>query len=216
MSMRTILLSGLRKSDELVFSSLLSLLSDNTEEKWKVTNSGMSEIAVVDVDNPNGSSLANSLEKCGRKVIRVTTHSDDHEPGLWLHKPVRSTEILKCIAVLNQPSANSTTQEVGSETEELNTETLRLRRWPNKDILNSYPSTKKLCAILIRRALTFEQAKELTSLNTEELKQFIDLCKKQKCLLSSIQKPQKNVAPKITLKTPATLFSRLRSKLMSK
>ena len=217
--MRTILLSGLRKSDELVFSSLLSLLSNNTEEEWAITSNGNSDIAVVDVDNPNGVSLARNLEKCGRQVIRVTTHSGSDENGLWLHKPVRSTDILKCIAVLNQlqASESSATNEDSTTNHQGDSgQLMRLRRWPSRDILRSFPESNRLCAVLIRRPLTFSQAEKLSKLSTESLQKFMSLCKDQKCLQVSAatnvtQSPPISITP-----SRSNLFSKLRHKLMSK
>ena len=212
--MRTILLSGLRKSDELVFSSLLSLLSNNTEEKWAVTTNGNSDIAVVDVDNPNGISLASNLEKCGRQVIRVTTHSGSSDGGLWLHKPVRSSDILKCIAVLNQLKESDPTVESNLEIEK--EKVIRLKRWPSKDILRSFPESNRLCAVLIRRSLSFEQAIKLSNLDSDSFQKFIQRCQNQKCLNICVSSKSTLIPAVSKMPGRTNLFSKLRNKLMSK
>lgn len=212
--MRTILLSGLRRSDELVFTSLLTLLSNNTDEKWEIKTKGSSDIVVVDVDTRNGLELARNLERCDRQVIRVTTSSDTDESALWLRKPVRSTEIIRCIAVLNESKLSS--NEPDSKAILDVKSTYRLRRWPNKDIMNLFPEARQLAAVMIRRNLTLEEAMLISKQGKDSLMRFISLCKKYNFLRENTQHVVKDVTIAKRSAAPKNLFSKLRRKLMSK
>jgi len=207
---RTIFLSGLRKSDEMVFSSLLSLLSSTTDEQWRITNEGVGEIVVVDIDVENGLRIAHRFERIGKKVIRLTNHSDARGPGLWLHKPLRSAEIVKCISALNQSDRSMLSKNIICIDRAT---VVSLNRWPNREILKSYPGANRLSALMRRSALTLKQISELSNQSYEDVAKFAEACIRLRYLdVLTDKSTVQSISTKTSTAKISQLFSRLRSK----
>ena len=183
-SNRTISLHGFRDTDETVFCSLLSLLSFKTNAVWEVVEDETCDVTVVDVDSNQGLSLAESMENNGRKVIRFGQYSSVGTSDLCLQKPLRAANILKCLNSLNPadvvevaaPVAATVTQET------IRQETVagyRLRRWPCQKILSAYPGSSRLCALLMKEALTIEQTVERSGMASDLVWDFVRACQEQ-------------------------------------
>lgn len=218
---RTILLDGLRKSDEMVFSSLLTLLASKTRNNWVLISEGIGDVTVVDIDTPRGQLLADALEKKGNKVIRLTNRSESRKgDGLWLHKPVRSSDILKCLTVIDQTSANPSTKAGTGNSATKNTngsqhsvQIVRLFRWPSKEIIKAYPGSSRLCALLFRHAISLEKAAALSGLPYDTVLQFVNECKKGNYIKVSAINTEKTTQ---TLRQSSTKHTNLFSKLRQK
>lgn len=183
-SNRTISLHGFRDTDETVFCSLLSLLSFKTNAVWEVVEDESCDVTVVDVDSNQGLSLAETMENNGRRVIRFGQLSSVGSTSeMCLQKPLRAANILKCLnslnqdeAVENEPSAAPVVQE---QFKEETVAGFRLRRWPCQNILNAYPGSSRLCALLMKEALTIEQTVERSGMAADIVRDFVNACQQQ-------------------------------------
>lgn len=93
---KKILLQGLRKSDEMALTGLLSLLPSQHRGEWTITDKGVGDITIIDIDDPGGIDLAKKLEHNGQLIFSLTVRKDDDIPGIRLRKPLRSKDILNC------------------------------------------------------------------------------------------------------------------------
>lgn len=210
---KKILLNGLRKSDEIVFSSLFSLLPSSGKQQWLVITEGTCDVAVIDVDTPNGPLMARHMEQQGTKVIRLTTEMSSNQTGLWVHKPVRSSEIIRCISELNKSSGNHESRDslIAHETN-----LIRLRRWPTQQTIKSFSGSKRLCAILISKSMSISKAATLAGLDYNGVLKFVERCHEERCVQVLFQQEASKIArDRSSPKTHSKLFSMLRQKLKS-
>ncbi|RLU01009.1 MAG: hypothetical protein D9N11_12125 [Ketobacter sp.] len=184
-SNRTISLHGFRDTDETVFCSLLSLLSFKTNAVWEVVEDETCDVTVVDVDSNQGLSLAETMENNGRRVIRFGQLSSMDAAGeMCLQKPLRAANILKCLNSLNQGDSSGHGEQtaVPAVEESLKEEAVtgfRLRRWPCQEILNAYPGSSRLCALLMKEALTIEQTVERSGMAADIVWDFVNACQQR-------------------------------------
>ena len=183
-SNRTISLHGFRDTDETVFCSLLSLLSFKTNAVWEVVEDESCDVTVVDVDSNQGLSLAESMENNGRKVIRFGQYSSVDAKEMRLNKPLRAADILKCLNSLYQDDVAEISESIAAPLvqEQIKEETVagfRLRRWPCQKILSAYPGSSRLCALLMKEALTIEQTVERSGMAADIVRDFVNACQQQ-------------------------------------
>ncbi len=94
---KKIRLYDFKDTDQMVFSTLLLLLSNKTSQYWEITDSGNGDIVVVDFDTSGGQYTAGALEKIGVKVVRFGSTAESKKSALWLNKPLRATDVLRCL-----------------------------------------------------------------------------------------------------------------------
>lgn len=219
-SNRTISLHGFGDTDETVFCSLLSLLSFKTNAVWEVVEDESCDVTVVDVDSNQGLSLAESMENNGRKVIRFGQYSAMDADDMCLQKPLRAANILKCLNSLNQNDEPVVEQRVVEPAAQvaMTQETVtgfRLRRWPCQKILGAYPCSSRLCALLMKEALTIEQTAERSGMAADLVWDFINACQQQKFI---VEQSITITARDVSEHKPANagLFAMLRSRFGSR
>ena len=219
-SNRTISLYGFRDTDQTVFCSLLSLLSFKTNAVWEVVEDESCDVTVVDVDSNQGLDLAATMESNGRKVIRFGQYSSmsTHQP--CLHKPLRAADILKCLNSLHaddraQSPAPTASAAVGDAPRQETVTGYRLRRWPCANILNRYPGSSRLCALLLKEPLTVEQAAERSGIAPDLVWDFVSACQQQNFI---VQQAVTQAPEPVAEARPANagLFAMLRSKFGSR
>lgn len=181
---KTVRLDGLKEADQIVFTSLLSLLSFKTDSEWTIVEQGPYDIAIVDVDTDRGKLAATSLENQGKKVVcfGVNDFAKSHE--LRLNKPLRANDILKCLNNLTSPTMSSrTSPQPKHQDHDTHLVGVRLTRWPDREILASFPGSSKLCAVLMRHTISLEKASDVSGLPLESVERFVSMCKTKNCIL---------------------------------
>ncbi len=191
---KTIQLHGFSKNDEMVFTSLLSLLSNKTQYQWDVVQNRSAEVVIVDTDNESDVSVIRNFERNGSTVITYG-QSGIQNPPLQLNKPMRAAAILRCLAeVSNNPSMHSGTKPESVRTSKSKSSGMspkaidsppvptgvslsyRLKRWPDPTILKATPGATRICAIMLKQVLSAEEIAELADLAIANVREFIGNC----------------------------------------
>lgn len=235
---KTIQLHGFSKNDEMVFTSLLSLLSNKTQYQWDVVQNRSAEVVIIDIDNESDVSVIQHFERSGHKVITYGQPSVQ-QPPLQLQKPMRAAAILRCLAQVSvhatTPSdvpAESIVYTVPPETPTIKADTAtvaeepsvepstpvgislsyRLKRWPDSSVLKATPGATRICAIMLRQVLSVEEIAELGGLAVANVREFIGNCD-QKGYLDIKQRVSQINRPPITPKSKINpILAKLRLK----
>lgn len=226
---RTIQLHGFSKNDEMVFTSLLSLLSNKTQYQWDVVQNRAAEVVVIDVDNESDTEVIRNFERDGCKVITYG------QPGLidstlQLNKPMRAAAILRCLAEVstnvavdkpNKPRENEVLS-VPSQQPQHNipvstpiptgvSVSYRLKRWPEPSILKATPGATRICAIMLKQVLSAEEIAESAGLALSSVREFIGNCD-QKGYLDIKQRVSQIRTPPAPKSRSNPILAKLRSK----
>lgn len=208
-SSHTILVSNLHPPEETIVRGVLPTLTAKTGHTWDITKAGRGSIAIVDVDSEQGLATANLLEKRQIKVVRLSLRANESSvQGHWLQKPLRSTEVLRCIHAISL----SFTTDTDQQEQDL---VVRLRRWPSKDIIRDCPGSSRLFAILIRNALSIKNAAKVSGMPLDQVILFVNKCRQSDCI-DIVKGQPKQPAENITSTQKSkysNLFSRLRQKI---
>lgn len=206
-AIKNIKLIGLTDNDQMVFTSLLSLLSFKTDYKWKLTTGDNDDVLIVDVDTAEGQTVASQNEKVGKHVIRFTAVQPENNQSPYLHKPLRAAEILRC---LNQVSElESTAPVVNSHNK---TKAVRLTRWPPKSVLISCPGSSRLCAVLMNHSITVEKAASMAGISLNDACRFVDACTAANCITEKSVALDSSAQAQDAARKNTTLFNKLRIK----
>ena len=209
---RTIALQEFRESDHAVFTSLLTILSFKTHDSWELVENRESDVTVIDIDKPAGRDLASTLEQEGHYVIRFSQQCPTDQDVHWLGKPLRAANILRCLNAFDEHDSDMPVVQTEKTLAAVTTISgFRLRRWPCKQILEAYPGSSRLCAVMLRNTVTIEQAASMVGLAVSDVARFILECKQQQ-FISEL--PMAVAAPTVEEKPVrnAGLFDMLRLK----
>ncbi|GAB2203122.1 hypothetical protein [Sessilibacter sp. MAH4] len=185
---RTIQLLGFNKNDEMVFTSLLSLLSNKTEHQWDVVpvRSVPAEVLIVDVDSIEGAQFIKNQTASRQKIIHFGHFDGIGGLELRLNKPMRAAGILRCLAEVSKKPNVETRSETRvppvtvASPEPIGVTTgYRLKRWPEPSILKETPGATRICAIMLKRVVSVDEISEMAGINTENVHQFITNCSKR-------------------------------------
>lgn len=213
---KIVLLNGLQEADKIVFTSILSLLSFKTNADWHVASEGKFDIAVVDVDNESGKKVAMDLERQGRPVICFGVNEYALSHTLRLNKPLRANDILNCLNNYEAPVQQSITRASAPAAEaDKNLVGVRLTKWPDREVLASFPGSSKLCAALMKHAISLERASDVSGLPYQSVKKFVDMCKAKGCI-AEMKLAYNNNEPVERKKSNGLLFSKLRLKFSTR
>jgi len=227
---KTIHLRGLEKKDQMVFSSLLSLLSLKTTDEWTIGLQENSDAIVVDFDLEEGQRLANSLERTGKKVILYGNHPRCRQHPLWLGKPLRATDMLRCLKEIETISTTGKThadpddqshnqshnQSHDKSIYQQPAPAVRLKRWPDRELCRAYPGAIRLCAVLMKHSVTVEKAALMAGLPYQRAADFVAKCKERNYIE---EKPIEIIGIHQTVNSnnqKTKLFDRLRHKFRAR
>jgi len=91
---------GVGPKDQMVMRSLLNLAGGRGgSQSWSFSDSVGGDVALVDIDNPDGEDVWKQLTQRGQRVIALTRQKD-FPARFRLLKPLRSREFLKLITAL--------------------------------------------------------------------------------------------------------------------
>ena len=213
---RTIVLKEFRESDQAVFTSLLTILSFKTHDEWTLVDDGDADVHVIDVDSVAGQNLAQTLEAEGHYVIRFSQQGAAQQSVHWLGKPLRAANILRCLNGFEEMDSDTPVLQTEKTVADVTTISgFRLRRWPCKQILESYPGASRLCAVMLKHTVTIEQAASMVQLPVDEVARFILECKQSQFVT---ELPIAVAIPQVEERTVknAGLFDMLRQKFGSR
>ena len=88
---------GLGETEQIVFSSLLSLLAFKTKRQWQLTTEPEADLYVVDYDIELGRSIAKQISSHDGAVIYFGQHEFARQQPLYIAKPLRAADILQCL-----------------------------------------------------------------------------------------------------------------------
>ena len=101
-SERSIFLCGVSEADKAVFSSLLSIITLKTSERWVLSDGTTPDVVVVNVDSHKGQAFLRKV-KSETKVITLAADSlPPSDQNLRLRRPLRARDILTCLEVVSK------------------------------------------------------------------------------------------------------------------
>jgi len=212
---KTIRLHGFSKNDELVFTSLLSLLSNKTQYDWDVVANDDAEVVIVDIESTDDEREIDRVRSGAKSVVTYGNRSISDDFPI-LSKPMRAASILKCLSEISGTLEPS----IAHDDDVLDAapcidQAYRLRRWPPPHILKSTPGAARICAILLKQVETAQQVAEQASVELEQVEAFIQQCmdegfmvaKERTFTVASPRKKRTGLEP---------IFSKLRAKFGGK
>jgi len=118
--------------DQVVFKSIVGLLSGRTLARWAYVEGGSADLLVEGEE--------------GESRVQLRTAMGE---ALWVHWPLRASEIFDCL----ERAANV----IGHRPEASVGETLRLRHWPAAALLQGDGRYVRLATLLCARAMSLEE-----------------------------------------------------------
>ncbi len=208
---KTIKLYGFSRNDELVFTSLISLLSNKTPYQWDVVGGASAQVAVIDVDQYPDDDIFDEIKGTADQIVTYGNRQLDAGYPV-LTKPLRAASILKCLSLLSEQEDQQANNFELPEQAYAPVETVfRLRRWPAPEILKSTQGSARICAVLLKQPLSVADVVNRVGLSESAVKCFLQLCLEEGLLIqkersSSIAYTRKDNHPL------HPLFSKLRAK----
>ncbi|WP_416311449.1 hypothetical protein [Pseudomonas sp. W03] len=171
--------------DQVVFKSIVGLLSGRTLASWLHVEGGQADL------------LIESDERESRVQFRTVVGE-----ALWVHWPLRASEVFECLeraarAIAHRPA------EVGGEA-------LRLKQWPAAAVLQSDVRYVRLATLLCARSMNLEELCERSGVARGVAEVFIRLMAEQGVLLRS-ESPSPPASKPAT--APLGLLARIRRHL---
>ena len=207
---RTIGLYGLEDNDQVVFGCLLELLSLKTTKEWHVQRGDSGDVIVVDFDKDENREFARTRQGIGEQVIYYGKHEICRQQPLWLGKPLRAADILRCLKSIEESEQSGPPPNNATKTQQVSIG-LRLKRWPDRELMSKFPGATRLCAIFMRQTVTTERAASMAALPYERVADFVAKCKSK----GYIQEHYVKLSPAANAKqgkSNNSLFGRLRNK----
>ena len=205
---RTIKLYGFSRNDELVFTSLISLLSNKTPYQWDVVDADSAQVAVVDVDKFADNKILDDLQN---QVDQIVTYGNRQLDEAYpvLTKPLRAASILKCLSSLAEMGEPAFVEsEEGYQALE---KVYRLKRWPTPELLKSNPGAARICAVLLKQPCSIESVSEMVGMDSVKVGEFVKGCIDQGLVLEK-ERASSNSYHKKTPHPLHPIFSKLRAK----
>ncbi|GAB1258944.1 hypothetical protein NBRC116494_34460 [Aurantivibrio plasticivorans] len=208
----TISIQGLDARDQMVFSSLISLLSFKTSDEWEITtDEHQAKVKIIDCDSPAGLKNAIRREKMGERVIFYGNCTEAKAHEKYLGKPLRAADILSCLNTFDfQEISHKETRDVLQSTAQP-TNAVRLIRWPDRTICTSLHGSSRLCAVLLKKPVSLQMAAEMTGLTLGEVEVFVNRCRDAKCIRDIVIKTESRIEKQAGEKH-VNLFGKLRMK----
>lgn len=205
---KTIRLFGFSKNDELVFTSLLSLLSSKTHSDWQMVQSSQAQVTIVDIDKGNAKTILEELGKSGSQLVAYGMGSLSHKLPR-LAKPLRAAAILKCLSELERLDDNAS---VNTEKPVVAIDrAYHLRRWPAPEIMKAVPGSPRISAVLLKEVASVAQLVDRTGLPEDTIKSFVAKCSAAGILIEKERTSTRSV-PQARNNALQPLFAKLRAK----
>ena len=212
---KTIRLYGFSKNDELVFTSLISLLSNKTHDQWEIVHSGSSQVVVVDTDKYGDNNVFSDLERSTKSIITYGNRSFGSKYPV-LPKPLRAAGILKCLSQVGQGVAkHSEPTPLPVEPVAVVDEAYHLRRWPTSDLIRKIPGATRMSAVLLKEVVSVDQLVERCDVEREQVQEYIAMCLDQGFLVKKERTHTKALEKKDN-SAMQPLFARLRAKFSAR
>ena len=231
---KTIQLFGFNEKDEVIFSTLLSLLSSKTVDEWALIEKGISDVLIVDMAADKARLVAEDRERRGQQVIRLVAGSGA-QSGLVLGKPLRAADILRCLNGLRaeqaatvvpvaepraEDSARSSREPAPASphqgSEEISvgglsaSTVVRLNRWPPKFIQQRASYSARLCAVMMHHPVSLKKAASMANAPLAEAVEFVAYCLERN--YAYVVPIGRDVAPQKDESGKQNLFEKLRLK----
>ncbi len=201
--------------DELVFKSIVGLLSGRMLPIWVHAEDGQFDVLVVGSEAP---AKASTRAPQAQIVLRLGPQTEmtsglvGRNTQLDLNWPLRANEIAERLKQAADILNRSTQLATAASLDQGATRVVKLSRWPANALLQSDPGYVRLAALLSTRAFSGYELAQRSGLSLELCLGFIAALEEQGCLLV-IELAEEPVVEPITVATAPVkgFFARLRA-----
>lgn len=146
--------------DQVVFKSIVGLLTGRTLARWLYVESGQADL------------LIEGEESAARVCLRTAANE-----ALWVHWPLRASEVFDCL--------ERAALAIGHRPVEVDAATLRLKHWPAAASLQGDARYVRLATLLCARAMSLDELCERSGVVRSVAEAFVERMAEQDLLQRS-------------------------------
>ncbi|MFR0691917.1 hypothetical protein ACLUTX_21155 [Enterobacterales bacterium AE_CKDN230030158-1A_HGKHYDSX7] len=171
--------------DQVVFKSIVGLLSGRTLVNWAYVEGAQADLLVEGEE--------------GEPRVQLRTAEGE---SLWVHWPLRASEVFDCL--------ERAARAIGHRPVDTGGAALKLKHWPAASSLQGDPRHVRLATLLCARAMSIEELCERSGATRAVAEAFVHLMAQQGLLISSeaVSRPATSQPA-----TPVGLLARIRRHL---
>ncbi len=152
---RTVRLTNLAASEWMQLELMLPLLDRGTGRSWQPTEEAGADVALVDLDRPDGPEALADARRHDGCVVGLTAACDAGDVHC-LQRPLRAAALAQLLRTIDGSGATAAPHEpTGDESPipgpAIDTMGYRLVRWPSTDTMRAEPDFLRVCGALVRR-----------------------------------------------------------------